>query len=447
MFGPILCSNQVDTFGKECLEEGKYNYSYKGEVDVPPLGMVDDLLCIAECGHKSSMMNAYINCKTSGKKLQFGVSKCKQLHVGNTNADFKCQQMAVDKWTEIEIKNDETDELELKDVFEGEEYMEKRSDEKYLGDVISTDGKNFKNIKTRIAKGTGIVNKILTMLEGIPFGKQYFKVGTILRDSLLVSSMLFNSEAWYHLTNAELDLLETVDLSLLRQMLKAPKGTPKEMIYLELGLVPFRDLIRGRRLGFLHSILHEDSKSLVNKFFQTQLKHRTKKDWVTTVLDDLDYLNIKELDFQTIKNIKQTEYMKIIKQKVREKSFEKLENLKKSHTKVEDVEHSCIVMQKYLQPNTTKITKDEAQLIFKLRCKVTEAKVNLKGTYDNLECGACGISEETQQHIIECKELNKNKKSENIIYSKILNGTVIEKLKIAKLFRENYDKLEKMKNS
>ena len=24
VFGPILCSNQVDTFGKECLEEGKY---------------------------------------------------------------------------------------------------------------------------------------------------------------------------------------------------------------------------------------------------------------------------------------------------------------------------------------------------------------------------------------------------------------------------------------
>ena len=51
------------------------------------------------------------------------------------------------------------------------------------------------------------------------------------------------------------------------------------------------------------------------------------------------------------------------------------------------------------------------------------------------------------QHIIECKELNKNKNSENIIYSKILNGTVIEKLKIAKVFRENYDKLEKMKNN
>ena len=52
VFGPILCSNQVDTFGKECLEERKYVYTYKGEVDIPPLGMVDDLICVTECGHK-----------------------------------------------------------------------------------------------------------------------------------------------------------------------------------------------------------------------------------------------------------------------------------------------------------------------------------------------------------------------------------------------------------
>jgi hypothetical protein len=78
VFGPILCSNQVDTFGKECLEEGKYSYAYKGEVEIPPLGMVDDLLCISECGHKTAMLNAYMNHKTNSKKLQFGAEKCKK---------------------------------------------------------------------------------------------------------------------------------------------------------------------------------------------------------------------------------------------------------------------------------------------------------------------------------------------------------------------------------
>ena len=29
VFGPLLCSKQVDTFGKECVEEQKYTYTYK----------------------------------------------------------------------------------------------------------------------------------------------------------------------------------------------------------------------------------------------------------------------------------------------------------------------------------------------------------------------------------------------------------------------------------
>ena len=72
--------------------------------------------------------------------------------------------------------------------------MEEKDSERYLGDVIAKDGKNIKNIKARVNKGTGIVRKILTMLDGIPFGKFHFEAGVILRNSLLVSSMLFNSE-------------------------------------------------------------------------------------------------------------------------------------------------------------------------------------------------------------------------------------------------------------
>ena len=77
------------------------------------------------------------------------------------------------------------------------------------------------------------------------------------------------------------------------------------------------------------------------------------------------------------------------------------------------------------------MSKEEAQLIVQLRCRVTEAKINLRGKYDNLECGACGFEEETQQHIMKCKVLNKNKEEEDIDYEKLYNGTVTKKLKIA----------------
>ena len=104
-----------------------------------------------------------------------------------------------------------------------------------VGDYISTDGKNIKNIKARVQKGKGIITRILTISEGIPFGHFYFEVAMMLRNSLLVSSMLVNAEAWYKITKAELNLLESIDVQFLKRVLKAPKCTPTEMLYLELG--------------------------------------------------------------------------------------------------------------------------------------------------------------------------------------------------------------------
>ena len=53
VFGPLLCSVTIDTFGKECIEEEKNLYMYKGEVGVPPLAMIDDVICPVKCGLKS----------------------------------------------------------------------------------------------------------------------------------------------------------------------------------------------------------------------------------------------------------------------------------------------------------------------------------------------------------------------------------------------------------
>ena len=58
------------------------------------------------------------------------------------------------------------------------------------------------NIQSIISKVTGIVRKILTILDGIPIGKRYFEVGILLRDRLLIIS-----EAWYNLSSSELKQL------------------------------------------------------------------------------------------------------------------------------------------------------------------------------------------------------------------------------------------------
>ena len=63
ILGPMFCSKKVDTFAQECMEESKYTYMYRGEVEIPPLSMFDDLLSVSECGFKTSMAHAYLTFK------------------------------------------------------------------------------------------------------------------------------------------------------------------------------------------------------------------------------------------------------------------------------------------------------------------------------------------------------------------------------------------------
>ena len=192
--------------------------------------------------------------------------------------------------------------------------------------------------EARVNKGIGTVKKILTMLEGIPFGKFHVEAGVIMRNSLLVSSMLFNCEAWYNITSAEMNLLETLDLMLLRGILKAPKSTPKEMLFLELGLVPFREIIRQRRLGFLFYILNQSKESMIYKVFESQRRNSTPKDWVTTIMSDLNELNW-DIKIEDIQQMKKKRFLNIVKRKVQNKSFRDLLKIKEKHSKVKSINH------------------------------------------------------------------------------------------------------------
>ena len=449
VFGPMLCSKQVDSFGKECLEEKKYTYLYRGKVEIPPLTMVDDVLCISECGYKSVMVNEYMQCKSDSKKLQFGPSKCKKIHIGKQEKDFKCHALFVEKWEEREVTQGNTQNSIIQDVCIGREKMEEKFEEKYLGDIISADGKNLKNIQSRVNKGKGISRKIVNILEAIPFGRLYFQVAVLLRNTLLVSSLLCNSEAWFGLTNKELDLLETVDVIFLRNILMAPKSTPKEMFYLELGILPLREIIRERRLNFLHYILKQDAQSILFKMFEVQCESKTKKDWVSTIFDDMKSCQLN-VTFSEIQEMTKMKWKNIVKQHIEEKTLRYLIMTKQSHSKVRKIDHRNLQMQEYMLPNKNNISKEDIQLIFKLRCKVMNVKMNFKNMYDSYECQICEEEEESQIHIYECKKIWEMKNQEKLDmpqYEMINNGNLNEQLTVAKIFKENYKILEIYKNN
>ena len=162
------------------------------------------------------------------------------------------------------------------ETFGGKETMELKKEQVYLGDVISDDGKHEKNVQARKNKSLGIITQIIQILESTYFGKYYFKVALILRSSLLLSSLLLNSEAWVNLTEKDIRALEKTDEILLSKIMDCDGNTSNVFKYLELGIIPVRFEIMKRTILFLHYLLQQDKTSMVHKVLQVTLQNPIK---------------------------------------------------------------------------------------------------------------------------------------------------------------------------
>ena len=247
-WGPVMCSNSIDTIGKKLWRRGQSCYLYKNVVNILPLAMVDDICAISKCGFDSLLLNTYINSQIELKKLRFhvpdshGKTKCHKLHIGNKNGH--CPHLKVHGTLIEEVTEDV-----------------------YLGDVISNDGKNKKNLQKRVTRGMGIISQITNLLAIVSYGYHYVEIALLLREAMFVSSVLNNVEVWYGVSRKEVETFEKMDLILLRKILKTPMSTPKEAIYLELGILPLGVLLKEKRVNYLHYLITRNSQEMLSKFF------------------------------------------------------------------------------------------------------------------------------------------------------------------------------------
>ena len=138
----------------------------------------------------------------------------------------------------------------------------------YLGDVISGDGTNKLNIESRVSKGQGKIAQIVSMVEKISRGKHYFKIAFLLRESILLSSLLTNSEVWYIITKSELEELETLDRSLRRRrILSTPNSSPVSPSYLETECINIGTTLKGRRLNYLQYLVKLPQEEMLSRYF------------------------------------------------------------------------------------------------------------------------------------------------------------------------------------
>ena len=247
------------------------------------------------------------------------------------------------------------------------------------------------------------VSQIMEMMNDLCLGQYYFEAGNLLRNSLLLSTMVSNSEAWYNLTSKEITDLESVDELLLRKVLSAHSKTPKETLYLESGNTPIRFILMSRRLNFLHYILNEDENSLVRRFLQAQMEC-SKGDWITTVNADMEELEM-DMTLEDIKMLSKTGWKELVSKKVQKRAFNYLSELKSTHSKARNLQYSRLRLQSYLKSNQNDLSIQEKQFAFAARTRMLDLKGNFKIGQMVTKCRRCEKAEETQEHLLHCPTL------------------------------------------
>ena len=265
--------------------------------------------------------------------------------------------------------------------------MCKSNKEKYLGDLVTEVGNNRANINDRVSKGYAIVNEIKAILTDILLGIYKISIGLKLRNAMLISAILFNTEAWHSITLTDIKQLEQVDEHLLRFLLGSHRKCAIEMLYLETGIWPLRFTIIQRRIMYLQTNLKRTDDELTKQVLLAQMADPCRGDFVK--LDDIKSVNL-ELNFYQIQNLSNQGLNKWLRSTIKREAFKHSSKLKSQHSKVKNVSYSELTLQSYF--NSNDITNEEAKLLFCLRTKTVKGikanfpNMNLKFLHCPLKC-------------------------------------------------------------
>ena len=304
VLAPLRCSLQVDSLGKQFMVDKEMNsqvYKYKNCVSIPPLGMIDDIIAITNCGVNSVKINAAVQSKIDTKRLTLSMDKCVKMHFGtNTHC---CPQLKVH-----------------------DSVMQSSRSQTYLGDIYSVDFKIDENTQKRYEKGIGIVNNIVSITKHISFGFHTFEIAMILRSSLLLNGILYNLETLFNLKQKHVELLEKCDKYFWQAIFNAPKSTPIEAFFIESSSMPIRFILMGKRVMFLWTLLNKNDNELAKMVFLAQRNIPTKNSWVENVKCDLLKLK-KDLSFEQIASLTKGQFEEIVSNRLRTISNEYSLNL------------------------------------------------------------------------------------------------------------------------
>ena len=120
------------------------------------------------------------------------------------------------------------------------------------------------------------------------------------------------------------------------------------------------------------------------------------------------------------------------------------------HSKVKNIRYTALETQQYI---TSPIFSDkDVSILFALRSEcLKDCKANFKSQYKNQKeilCNLCNVSEiDSQQHMLECKELKKKIKNDDLVHQKSIYEDIFKDTLKQKNIATLFGQLSEIKKS
>ena len=218
----------------------------------------------------------------------------------------------------------------------------------------------------------------------------------------MLNGILTNSESWYGLKEAEVQKLESLDLTFFRNLFEVPHTVPTVGLYLETGSLSIHTIIKVRRLLFLQYLVKLKPSEMLSKFFWAQWENPTKSDWTVDVLKNLEEMNIVN-DLTEIKSMSKFSFKKIVMKKAREYEFERFLNIKANKSKMKNLSYTSLEIQDYLLLKN--MNTSQAKAIFKFRLRMAPFGENFRSGSNLVLCPLCGLHRDGQKESFSCPKM------------------------------------------
>ena len=147
----------------------------------------------------------------------------------------------------------------------------------YLGVVVSSDGKNTKNIIHKRTRTFGTQKQIMHMVK--ESGKYTMECGIIYLNSLLRGSILYAVEAMMNVKEEDFRKIEQIEEGQLRLSFATNSSCPIHLMYLESGHMAARFQIKRIMINYFQYILHQNVDSILFKMLMAQIAKPVKGDY------------------------------------------------------------------------------------------------------------------------------------------------------------------------